>query len=384
MIRCSALLLALALSAAARADGRCPDGGSWPGADWASQAEAVRSVRPAEAAALDAYAFATGEPEAARQGIRTDGLVVVQRGVVTYERYGHGFGPGTPHLAWSVAKSVTGALAAVAVGAGALSMDDSICQHLAGAPRWHCGITVRELLESASGLDWSERYEGGALQDSSVLAMLYGEGRHDMVGFVLAHRRRAGPGEQWRYSSGDAVLLAAVADRAMAARGVEADWPFRRLFEPIGMSSAVFERDAAGSLVGSSYFYATPRDLARLGWLLLQDGCWRGREILPAGWLAVAREVSAPFRTPGEPRRRSDGAWGRDLWLNRPVPEVGLEQPWPGAPDDAFAARGHWGQEVVVIPSLAMVVVRTGDDRQRGVLDLGRLVSLAIAAGRLP
>jgi len=383
VIRLAWSLVALAISTAGAED-RCPAGGSWPDTDWPSAAQVVRSARPAEAAALDAYAFTPAGLEASRRGIRTDGLLVVQRGVVTYERYGRGFGPATPHLAWSVAKSVTGALAAVAVGAGALSTDDSICKHLPAAPRWTCDISVRDLLESASGLDWNERYEGGALQDSSVLAMLYGQGRRDMVSFVLSHRRRAGPGEQWRYSSADAVLLAAVADRAMVSHDAEADWPFQRLFQPLGMASAVFERDAAGSLVGSSYFYATPRDLARLGWLFLEDGCWRGREILPAGWMGMARQVSAPFRMPGEPRRRRDGAWGRDLWLNRAVPEVGLEKPWPGAPDDAFAARGHWGQEVVVIPSLEMVVVRTGDDREAGALDLGKLVSLAVAAGRLP
>lgn len=378
------VLVALAASSP-RADDGCPADGHWPDPDWPSAAGAVRAARPAEAAALDAYAFppAAG-PDAERRGIRTDGLLVVQRGIVTYERYGRGFGPGTRHLAWSVAKSVTGALTGVAAGAGALSVDDSICKHLPEAPPWHCGITVRHLLESASGLDWSERYEGGALQDSSVLAMLYGAGRRDMAGFVLSHRRRAAPGQRWAYSSGDAVLLAAVVGRAMAAAGAEPDWPYRRLLEPMGMSSAVLERDGAGTLVGSSYLYATPRDLARLGWLLLHDGCWRGRALLPAGWVGAAAQVSAPFRGPGEPRHREEGAWGRDLWLNRAVPEAGLEKPWPGVPDDAFAARGHWGQAVLVIPSLEMVVVRTGDDREAGALDVDRLFALAIAAGRLP
>jgi CubicO group peptidase (beta-lactamase class C family) len=64
---------------------------------------------------------------------------------------------------------------------------------------------------------------------------------------------------------------------------------------------------------------------------------------------------------------------------------VGLAgPPWPGAPEDAYAARGHWGQEVVVIPSEEMVIVRTADDREPGVLDLGKLIALSIAAGRLP
>ncbi|HYD39350.1 MAG TPA: serine hydrolase [Anaeromyxobacter sp.] len=378
----AAALLGLA-PAASRAADRCPAGARAPAGDWPSAAAEVRSARAAAVAALDAYAFTLDGDDAARRGIRTDGLVVVHRGVVTYERYGRGFGPSTPHLAWSVAKTVTQALTGAAVARGALSLDDSICAHRAGVEAARCAITVRSLLASASGLEWTEGYEGLALQTSSVLAMLYGEGRRDMAGFALAHALRAPPGTRWNYSSGDAVLLAATADAAMRRAGAGPDWPFEVLFAPLGMTSATFERDAAGTIVGSSWFYATPRDLARLGWLLLQDGCWQGRPLLPAGWVREATQVNAAYRTPGGARRARDGAYGWDLWLNRPVREVGLATPWPGAPEDAYAARGHWGQNVVVIPSQELVIVRTADDRDTS-FDLGRLVALAIAAGRLP
>jgi hypothetical protein len=65
------------------------------------------------------------------------------------------------------------------------------------------------------------------------------------------------------------------------------------------------------------------------------------------------------------------------------VPELEWGTPWPEAPEDTYAARGHFGQEIVVIPSQEMVIVRTADDRGKK-LELGRLVRLAIAAGRLP
>jgi len=367
-------------------EARCRDDrGASPTGDWPSAADAVRAARPAEAAALDAYAFTLDGPDAARRGLRTDGLVIVHRGVVTYERYGRGFGPASRHLAWSVAKAATNALAGVAALRGAVTEDDSLCRHLAAAGPAHCKVALRDLLDSASGLDWTESYEHRALQTSSVLAMLYGEGRRDMAAFVLTHAQAATPGSAWRYSSGDAVLLAAAVDRAMVRSGAAPGWPSELLFQPLGMSSAVLERDAAGTLVGSSYLYATPRDLARLGWLYLQDGCWRGKALLPAGWVAASTQPSRPFRAPGGARRARDGAMGRGFWTNRPAPEVGLAgPPWPGAPEDAYAARGHWGQEVVVIPSERMVIVRTADDREPGVLDLGKLIALSIAAGRLP
>jgi CubicO group peptidase (beta-lactamase class C family) len=84
--------------------------------------------------------------------------------------------------------------------------------------------------------------------------------------------------------------------------------------------------------------------------------------------------AAAPGREPGD-------VYGRGLWLNRPVPALGQGLPWPGAPGDAYAARGHWGQVVAVVPSAGLVVVRTGDDREEGALDLGRLLALAAAVG---
>jgi CubicO group peptidase (beta-lactamase class C family) len=149
------------------------------------------------------------------------------------------------------------------------------------------------------------------------------------------------------------------------------------------MGGAVLERDAAGTFVGSSYLHATPRDLARMGLLLLDDGCFLGERILPEGWVRESSQVSEPIRRGGPSRSPGDVA-GRSLWLNRPVPELGQARPWPDVPEDAISAQGHWGQLVTVVPSLDLVVVRTGDDREPGATDRSRLVALAIAAGRLP
>ncbi len=379
-----ALALALAAAAAPRAQpGACaPDHGGFPASDWPNVVAEVRSARGPEIAALERYAFTLAEPDSARRGIRTDGLVIVHRGQVTYERYGRGFGPGTRHLAWSVTKSVTSALAGAVALEGAVAPGDSICVHVSNAPRRHCGITVQHLLEYASGLDWTESYEHRAHQASSVLAMLYGVGRRDMAAFALGHDARAAPGAQWAYSSGDAAILSAVLGAASASRFGD-DWPWRLLFDRIGMTSAAFERDPAGTYVGSSHLYATPRDLARVGWLYLSDGCWAGARILPEGWIASSTAVSAPLRR-GSPFRKPPDVTGWGWWLNRAVPELGVGAPWPDVPEDAFYAQGHWGQLLVVIPSLEMVIVRAGDDREEDALVQAHLVRLAIAAGRLP
>jgi len=138
-----------------------------------------------------------------------------------------------------------------------------------------------------------------------------------------------------------------------------------RLFDPAGMTSAFFEPDASGTPIGSSFAFMTARDWARFGELHRRDGMWDGRRILPAGWV---RYVTTP--TPAAP----DGSYGALWWLNAGAPGDRSRRPWPGLPTDAYAARGHSGQWVLVVPSAKLVVVRLGlsfpDDGNDGTAEL--------------
>jgi CubicO group peptidase (beta-lactamase class C family) len=89
--------------------------------------------------------------------------------------------------------------------------------------------------------------------------------------------------------------------------------------------------------------------------------------------------VSRAIRAKAYDREPTD-VQGRQIWLNRPLPEQGLpEPPWPHVPETAFAAEGHWGQSIVVIPELDLVVVRTADDRDRAYRqDLGLPLAMAL------
>ncbi|MEQ1500923.1 MAG: serine hydrolase [Myxococcota bacterium] len=353
-------------------DATCPIG-VWPGVDWHLAAEVPAADRMA---ALDAAAFPDvdrADPD--RRGIRTDGLVVVHRGALVYERYAAGWTGLRRHLAWSATKSVTNALTGIAVRDGLLSVDASICTAgFSAAIAPSCAVTVDDLLTFSSGWDWHETYEGASPTSSSVLAMLYGEGRGDMAAFVTGHPLRAEPGATWMYSSGDTVVLSAVVGHALAPAFGDR-WPWVVLFDPLGMDP-VLERDGVGTYVGSSYLWATPRDLARFGLLLLRDGCWDGQRLLPEGWVAWSTTPSDAMRGVTIGRDPGD-VQGRQFWLNRPVPEAGqVDLPWPSVPEGAFAARGHWGQSVTVIPSLDLVVVRTADDREP--VDLDPILAAAI------
>jgi len=103
--------------------------------------------------------------------------------------------------------------------------------------------------------------------------------------------------------------------------------------------------------VGSSYLWATPRDWARLGQFLLQDGVWDREEILPPGFAAWMRE-----RVPS-----NGNAFGRGHLRPRGPDLAGAPHPDEARiPADAFWLMGHDGQHMAVVPSWELIVLRMG------------------------
>lgn len=371
-------LLLLLLSARAVAD--CPPRSTWPMPDWDAPRVDPTPAQAKAVKALEQYMFTLHGKDADREGVRTDSVLIVKGGRLVYERYARGYDATKRHLAWSVSKSFTNAVAGRAIALGALGLDDSICKYLPDTRPDNCVITVRHLLDFSSGLDWAEIYEHKSNQQSSALAMLYGEGHANMASFVANHVRRDSPGATFEYSTGESTLLMAVVQAALTPKlGRDFVWP--ALFDPIGIQSAVWERDPAGTLVGGAWLWATPRDFARLGYLFLNDGCWQGQRLLPEGWVRDDTAVSEAYRRKVVEREWGD-IQGREWWLNKPVLEAFQPAPWPHVPQDAYAAEGHWNQIVLVVPSLDLVVVRTGDDRDESALSYDRFFSLAMEVAR--
>lgn len=363
------------------AEAACPARTTWPTSGFPRRTQETARLFPDQVRALEDYVFTTVGADDERLGIRTDALIVVHQGSIFYERYARGYDRRSPHLAWSVTKTITQLLTGVAVHEGALSIDDSVCRWIAGAPTSRCGLTVRNLLEFASGFDWAEDYEGtSSRQDSSVIAMLYGQGKESMARFVLDQDLSDPFGMAYRYSTGDSTLLAAIVDEAMRARFGEdiADYPFTHLFDRLGVHDMTMELDRSGHHVGGAYSFAPAEDWAKLGFFMLNDGCWEDQRLLPDDWIAEATTPSEPFL-----RKRHDDTpedeQGRQLWLNRTIPGVRDTRPWPSVPEDTYTAIGHWGQFITVIPSKDIVIVRSGDDRDEHALSIDELIKRSIA-----
>jgi CubicO group peptidase (beta-lactamase class C family) len=277
-------------------------------------------------------------------GVRA--LVVVHQGRIVAERYGPGFTSETPLLGWSMTKTVMAGLIGTLVQEGKLSLDQAGFWPAAPGDG-RARITLADLMAMTSGLHFDEGYE----VVSDVTRMLYLE--PDMAGFAHAQPLEHPVGEVWSYSSGTALILSRIAQDAANAAG--AGFARERLFTPLGMSTATIEADEHGTLVGSSYMYASARDWARYGQFLMQSGVWHGVPLLPPGY--VARMVAPVPASRGQYGQGQVWLWGSDP--DPATPGVDPDTAF-GIPPDVFWLSGHDGQHIAIIPSRELVVVRLG------------------------
>ena len=289
---------------------------------------------------------------------RTFAAAVVCRGRLVAERYGlrpvrdlRSLEPDPPLdrldetselLSWSMAKSLTHLAVGVAIGDGALRVDDPIPEpHWAPESDPRHGITWDDLLTMRPGLSWREEYvpEAGNMPD--VIEMLFGSGADDMGAFAATFPLQHPPGspEAFCYSSGTTNIVTANLQRVLGTGAAEFDRLVHdRILDPIGMASARLEFDAAGTFIGSSYAHSTLRDWCRFGLLAMRDGTWDGQRLVPEGWIDHGRTA----------RSFSEGLYHGAHW-------------WAWDQEQMpFGAHGFEGQRVICFPSRDVIVVRLG------------------------
>jgi CubicO group peptidase (beta-lactamase class C family) len=275
------------------------------------------------------------------EGLDTRALLVVRNGEIVAESYARGAEPDTALLGWSMAKSLTAIMIGNLEYRGLISTDEA-----PGFAEWaddeRALISIEQLLTMTDGLAFSEEYNPG----DDATAMLFTE--PSASNYALARPALHAPGEHFNYSSGSANLLARLYfDRTGATLDASLEDFRRHIVVPLSLQHTVFEADASGAFVGSSYLYASARDWARLGQMMLNKGVLNGARIVSEDW--VQRAVKP--NTSGNQR-----AYGYQWWLND-----GDEQlTWPELPADAYAAQGNRSQVLMVIPSTDTVIVRLG------------------------
>jgi len=263
-------------------------------------------------------------------------FMVVHKGIPVVEAYQPQFDAQTRFLSWSMAKSFTNTLSGIMVKDGKWDINQPV-----NLPEWQTderkNITINNLLQMQSGLRWNEDYGNR----SDVTQMLYCE--NDFAKFTFDQPFAFPAGSHWYYSSGSVNVVNYLMRKTFGNDNEYYQFAQSRLFNKIGMPDAVFEVDASGTQVGSSYIYATARDYARFGMLYLQDGVFNGERILPEGWVKYTTT----------PASASSGKYGSLFWLNS-------SRYYPAASEDMYSCNGHDGQQIFIIPSKELVIVLVG------------------------
>jgi CubicO group peptidase (beta-lactamase class C family) len=289
----------------------------------------MRPARPSQIRAEDFWQ--TANPSALRINIgaldehralceRTgaDACLVIHRGKIVQELYSARYRE--PIMGMSSTKSVTGILVGMLIDDGKIkSADEPVCDYI---PQWCEGrrgkVTIRHLLTMTSGLPRMFEDGIGYVGDKNP--------------FVIALSPAKEPGTVWDYSNEGAQLLSPILDRA-AGEPIQ-DYARRRLFEPLGMRRTRLHLDEKNHAWTYGDMETTPREMARIGLLMLNRGTWQGRRILSESWIEESTRKSQAL----EPR------YGLLWWL--------YDSP------QGYAALGNLNTNLYVFPEQELIVVR--------------------------
>ncbi|GAA1899935.1 serine hydrolase domain-containing protein [Streptantibioticus ferralitis] len=271
---------------------------------------------------------------------RTNAFLVLRDGRLAHEWYRDGIGPTTRLSSWSAAKSVVSLLVGQAIGAGKLHEEDRLVDLL---PQLKTGgdydaITVRNLLDMTSGVDVPENYDEYYPLTGTARMYL----TRDLPGFARDHRGMLyPPGSKGTYRSIDTELLGQVL--AKVEGQPLADLLARGIWAPMGaQDSATWNLDhEGGDEKAFCCINATARDYAKVGQLVLDDGQFHGKRIIPHAWI---KRIATPAP------HQVDG-WGYSAQWWHP----------PGGDGKDFSAIGVYGQYIYVNPATKTVIVKLSD-----------------------
>jgi CubicO group peptidase (beta-lactamase class C family) len=328
----------------------------WPRTIAASGSPRPLATAPEELRVSYPYAGRTYSVEDLLARQRITGLLVMKGDTILLERYQYGRTAQDKFASFSMAKTVTGILAGIALHDGLIaSLDEPAQKYAPGLEGTAFGpASIRTLLRMSSGAQWSDEPTPGQPSDIGNLSgdTFFRRGAGGATALRSVRARAAPVDTRFNYSSAETFAL------GLAVRGAVgkdlADYASEKLWKPMGAASdASWLTDSSGMESAYCCINATLRDYGRLGLLLADDGEIGGRQVIPKDYLLAGTD---PERQPEhlKPRRATSFfGYGYQAWI------------YPFR-TRTFAARGLFGQQIIVQPSARAVIVilsaaKTGD-----------------------
>lgn len=271
----------------------------------------------------------------------TNALIVMKNGRIVTELYRNKTDASSHFMSWSMAKSFTSTMIGFALADGKIaSLDDPITKYLpelkTGA---YAGVTIRQILEMKSGVDYEERYDfdhPGIAAQNHEKALVENVVRFADVARTI--KRKSAPGSTFDYKTIDTAVLGWLVERVM--QRPFAQYMSEKLWEPLGTEANGFFIMDGPPGVGREFtgagFNAVARDYARFGQMILNKGFANGRQIVSPQWVAEATKPDGP-----------EGAMGGYGY-----------QWWTVSNSNAFYALGLEGQFIYIDPDTQTVVVK--------------------------
>lgn len=272
--------------------------------------------------------------------LSTTSFLVLKNNQLIYEEYFDGFGQKEVSNSFSMAKSVISLLIGIAQQEGKItSIDDPVGKYLAGYDTGNRKkITIRHLLSMSSDMHWDESAWNPLSHNAEAY---YGTDLDDIMSDV---EYGALAGKTFDYKSGNTQVLGMILKK-VTGKSV-ADYASEKIWSKIGAEDKAYWSLDHENGVEKAYccLYATSRDFARLGKLMLDYGKWNGERIIDSAYVAQCVQPAKLSTTDGYENKRYGLSW----WL---VEHKGQQ---------VFYARGIKGQYVICMPDEQIIIVRTG------------------------
>ena len=305
----------------------------WPTSGWQTTTPEDEGMDSADLAKLVAFGK-TG---------RFDSLTLVRHGKIVLDAYYAPYAADIPHAINSSTKAVIGTLTAMLLKDGLLdsldhpALDFFADRDIANRDARKKSITIQNLLDMTSGLDWDEGLGGGREQSVKELRR-----SPDWVKFILDRPMAHAPGEVFYYDSGNPHLVSAIIAKLTGKR--VQDYADARLFTPLGIETPFWRRDPQGLATGGFGLLMLPRDMAKIGYLYLRQGEWAGQRLLPAEFVDAVSHATVNMNATFEPRLR----YANFFWA---IPDKHV-----------YMTVGYHCQVIMVLPDQDIVAVMTARD----------------------
>jgi CubicO group peptidase (beta-lactamase class C family) len=276
-----------------------------------------------------------------------NGLIIIKSGYLVFEEYFKDWDSLSPHQLYSTTKSVTSALVGIAVDQGLFSVDDPVLNFFSeysfdNIDSRKLNMTVEHLLNMQSGLDWDEWTYDYYNPNNHYNQMLSSP---DWVQYILDKPMATDPGSTFVYCGGASHLLQAIIDRTASLSTL--DFAKQFLFDPLGITPGLWESSPNYVVCGAHDLHLTPRDMAKFGYLFMNNGSWDGKQLISKNWILNSTRVK-PIQVStnyGNPI-----SYGYQWWVQNETFDYYL-----------YYTSGLYGQRIHCFPDLDLIFVTTSE-----------------------